>query len=256
MDCLQTVEHHKTIAELQHLEELSLGVYLFDDPAFLGADSFRNLKVLRVSETKKRTLDLSPIGSYERLHSLGISGHDKGIESIGRTAALSDLGLYQIRNSVSLGFLNNVKRLKSLRLLLGGRRNIDEIERGGITSLSIIRVRGFESFAPEKPPSLQFLQIEDQIQLKELEFSVANKLLSRVLLLNCKGLVRLTGLQLLAALKEIRIYRTAINIDPLLASGLPPQLKILAFYTAKSALDKQIRSRLDQFGYKESGRVE
>ena len=255
VDCLQSAEHHRTITKLQHLEELSLGVYLFEDPTFLGSDSFRNLKVLRVSETKKRTLDLSPVGNYERLHSLSISGHDKGIEAIARAPNLTELQLAQIRNTVSLGFVSNIKGLTSLRLLLGGRRNIDEIEHSGLTTLSIIRVRGFESFAPEKLPSLHYLQIEDQIQLKELQFSVANKLLSRVLLLNCKGLAQVTGLQYLSDLKEIRVYRTAINFDALLASPLPPHLQIFAFYTVKSALDKQIRAHLDGLGYKESGHV-
>jgi protein phosphatase 1 regulatory subunit 7 len=255
VDCLQAADNHRIIADLQNLEELSLGVYLFDDPAFLGTDSFLNLKVFGISETKKRTLDLSHIAKYRQLHTLTISGHDKGIEAVSHAAALTNLQLAQIRNTVSLDFINKIAKLTSLRLLLGGRRNIDEIEHRGLISLSVIRVRGFESFAPQKLPSLQHLHIEDQIQMKELHFSTANSPLSRVLILNCKQLDQVTGLEYLSGLNEIRISRTAINIDDLFASALPPKLKVFEFYTGKAATNTQIRARLDSLGYAESGQV-
>lgn len=149
VDCLDAADNHRAITELQHLRELRLGVYMLDDPTFLGADSFLNLEVLSVSETKKRTLDLSPIANYGSLHSLSISGHDKGIEALAQATAVVDLQLAQIRNPISLGFMNKMVKLASLRLLLGGRRNIDEIEHSGLTRLSVIRVRGFESLAPK-----------------------------------------------------------------------------------------------------------
>lgn len=253
VDCLQAAENLKTVTELQNLEELSLGVYLLDDPGLLGAANLRNLKVLSVSETKKRTLDLSHIAKYRRLQSLSISGHEKGLEAISEAAGIDTLQLAQARNTVSLGFINRMPGLRSLRLILGGRRNIDEIEHSGISSLSVIRVRGFESFAPERWPGLKHLHVEDQMQVRDLRFSAANVLLSRVLLLNCKQLESVMGLEHLSGLNEIRISRTAINLDDLLASGSPPNLQIFAFYTGKALLNRQIRARLDSLGYAEMG---
>lgn len=253
VDCLQATDNLKAIAELKNLEELSLGVYLLDDPGFLGSGSFLNLKVLSLSETKKKTLDLSHIAKYRRLHSLSISGHDKALEAISEATCIDNLQLAQTRNTVSLGFINGMAALRSLRLILGGRRNIDEIEHSGISSLSVIRVRGFESFEPQKWPGLKHLHIEDQIQVKNLHFSAANGLLSRLLLLNCKQLECVNGLENLSGLDEIRISRTAINIDDLLAYALPPKLRIFAFYTGKAALNRQIRARLDSLGYSEMG---
>jgi hypothetical protein len=74
-----------------------------------------------------------------------------------------------------------------------------------------------------------------------------------MLLLNCKQLERVNGLEHLSGLNEIRISRTAINIDDLLASALPPKLQIFAFYTGKAGLNRQIRTRLDSLGYGEMG---
>jgi protein phosphatase 1 regulatory subunit 7 len=253
VDCLQAADNLKTVTELQNLEELSLGVYQLNDPGLLGAANFFNLKVLAVSETKKRTLDLSHIAKYRRLQSLSISGHDKGLEAVSEAARIDNLQLAQARNTVSLGFINRMASLRSLRLILGGRRNIDEIEHSGISSLSVIRVRGFESFAPGKWPGLKHLHIEDQMQVRELHFSTANGPLSRILLLNCKQLERVTGLEHLSGLNEIRISRTAINLDDFLASGLPPNLQIFAFYTGKAELNRQLRARLDSLGYSEMG---
>jgi hypothetical protein len=48
---------------------------------------------------------------------------------------------------------------------------------------------------------------------------------------------------------------TGLNIEEILASGLPPQLKTFAFYTGKSSLNKTIRARLDELGYIELERA-
>jgi hypothetical protein len=48
---------------------------------------------------------------------------------------------------------------------------------------------------------------------------------------------------------------TRLNIEEILASGLPPQLKTFAFYTGKSSLNRTIRGRLDELGYKELERA-
>ena len=55
----------------------------------------------------------------------------------------------------------------------------------------------------------------------------------------------------LTALEELRIARTALDFDALLAEGLPPQLRSAALYSGKSRADASLRKRLDALGYRE-----
>jgi protein phosphatase 1 regulatory subunit 7 len=255
VDCLQAVENHRSLTELPDLDELSLGVYLLDDPQILGGENFKNLKELTISETKKRNIDLSHLADYRLLRSLFVGGQTKGIDAIAQLTALDELRLGQIGKTVPLGFVNKMANLGSLKLILGGRANIDEIQHGQLKTLSVVRVQGFESFNSSALPGLQDLHIEDQIRIPDLKFSADNKNLTKIVIVNCKGLMRVSGLPSLINLNQLRISGTGLNIEEILASGLPPQLKTFAFYTGKSSLNKAIRDRLDELGYKELERA-
>ena len=111
VDCLQAVENHGILTELLHLDELSLGVYLLNDPQILGRENFKNLKELTISETKKKNIDLSHLADYRLLRSLFVGGQTKGLDAIAQLTALDELRLGQIGKKVPLGFVNKMANL-------------------------------------------------------------------------------------------------------------------------------------------------
>jgi hypothetical protein len=164
---------------------------------------------------------------------------------------LEYLGLNSI-SKVKLNFVNKLKKLKSLHFVLGGRENLDEIEENEIETLEIIRVRAFNSFKNiSNFKKLKNLLIEDQIQLTELHFDKEISTLADFKLINCKTFKSLSGLEKLSGLKQLRIYKTEINFDEFIQQQFPKSLDILAFYTSKTKIDKEIKKKLLKLGYKD-----
>ena len=85
--------------------------------------------------------------------------------------------------------------------------------------------------------------------MKELLFDKENSNLKDFKLLNCKTFKSLAGLNKLINLHQLRIYQTEINFEEFIKQPLPKSLEILAFYTAKAKLDKEINQRLLRMGY-------
>ncbi len=65
------------------------------------------------------------------------------------------------------------------------------------------------------------------------------------------GLKSVSGLGELPVLNELRVSRTALRCEDLLAAGLPPTLQTMAFYTGKAGPDREIRKQLEQRGFAE-----
>ncbi|WP_350287280.1 hypothetical protein [uncultured Croceitalea sp.] len=148
--------------------------------------------------------------------------------------------------------MNNLKKLKSLHFVLGGRENLDEIEENEIENLEIIRVRAFNSLRNISSfKKLKRLQIEDQIKFKELDFNQALPSLRDFKILNCKTFKHLSGLENLNNLSQLRIYKTDIDFDSFINQSFPKSLDIFAFYTSKTKIDKGIKERLLKLGYKD-----
>ncbi len=143
-----------------------------------------------------------------------------------------------------------------LRLILGGRSNIDDAAHDSLLRLEIVRVLGIERIDPSLFPNLEGLLIEDQIRLESLVFRGSNPMLKMLQLINCKALKVLSGLAPLEQLEHLRISKTALNVDTLIADGLPPSLKVFGFYTGKNKENHVIRERLDACGFRESAKSE
>jgi protein phosphatase 1 regulatory subunit 7 len=248
LDCLLDVNNLEVLTELKNLSRLSLGVFELKKTEIFQANNFQNLKELIIGETRTKALNLKYLESYKDLNHLIICGHTKNIDVIGKLKNLDYLGLNSI-SKVPLGFVNELKKLKSLHFLLGGRENLNEIEENEIETLNIIRVRAFRSFENiSKFKKLKNLLIEDQIQLTELNFKNSTTL-HDFKLINCKTFKLLTGLERLNGLNQLRISRTDINFEEFIMQPLPKSLNILAFYTEKAKIDKEIRQRLLKLGY-------
>ncbi|TQI71196.1 hypothetical protein JM79_2123 [Gramella sp. Hel_I_59] len=251
IDCIIKGKNLNQVSNLKNLERLSLGIYELEETEILDSKNFKNLTDLIIGDTKTKVLNLEYLIEYEKLKFLIISGHTKNIEKVKYLNNLTYLSLNSI-SKVKLDFINSLINLKTLKIILGGRENLEEIEENNIEELEIIRVRGFNSFENvSKFKKLKSLLIEDQIKLKELHFHTSLEYLKNFKLINCKSFTKLSGLINLKSLEQLRIYKTNVNFDNFIMQPLPESLNVLAFYTSKAKIDKEIKNRLQNLNYKE-----
>lgn len=249
LDCMLEVKNLEVITTLMHLERFGLGIFILKDHEILAIENLHKVEYLMLTETKTKAFNLDHLRNYRNLRTLIVGGHTKNIDAIAELRNLNQLNLNSI-SKVPLHFINKLKGLKTLKIILGGRSNIEEIERNEIENLEIVWVRGFNSFTNiSNFEKLKTLLIEDCIQLKELHFGHALIDLEDFKLLNCKTFNRFEGIEKLENLKKLRISRTAIDFENFIKLPRPDSLKTLAFYTAKTKIDKTIKERLSSMGY-------
>ena len=250
LDCLARIENWRELANMEQLEQLSLGVFELEDGEILTLDCLRGLRDLSLRDTRNRIFDLGVLESFTRLETLGLAGHTRGIEVLGRLKHLHDLSLYMIPRGTSLASLSQTSSLRVLHLTLGGRESIAEVEIPHLEELHVIRVRGLRDVgALGRFPSLVRVLVEDQIQLEQIELSADNAALESVRVINCKSLRALPGLELLPRLTEVRIFRTALEASTLKRSRLSSSLRTVAFSTGKARADRSIRATIGELGY-------
>ncbi|MDO8032187.1 hypothetical protein O3297_02050 [Janthinobacterium sp. SUN128] len=249
IDCHWQAIHLEVLGELRHLKRLSLGVYQLAEGDILQLDNLRGLEYLNLGESAKNNIDLAPLRHYAHLASLVIEGHSKHIDTLAGLPALHELSLYRIKNKVPLDFISAMGRLDRLLLQLGGRESLAHIEAPLLKKLEVIRVRGLETLGDiGRFPLLQALWVEDQIKLRQIVLG-ANPVLERLNLHTCKTLDSLPGLAALPALRQLSASETMLDVDALLAHGLPASLTHVHLRTGKKTRDDDIAAQLAQLGY-------
>jgi hypothetical protein len=250
LDCLGRADNLLQLASLDRLERLSLGVFDMTSDEVLAADNLRGLKELTLGETRKRVVDLSVLESYSRLELLRICGHARNIGVVGGLHTVRDLWLNSIPKAASIEFTSRMRGLRSLHVILGGRPSLAGVCVQGLEALEVVRVRGLTDLGNlGRFPALALLKIEDQIQLEQITFSAANSALEGVHLYNCKSLRALPGLEQLPRLRELRIFRTALEPSSVRRDRLARSLEAIAFGTGKANLDRKIRADRASLGY-------
>ncbi|MFN8356428.1 MAG: hypothetical protein U0Y10_18370 [Spirosomataceae bacterium] len=249
VDCLTDTTNINALTQLSFLKGLSIGIYELKETEILSSDNFKNLSKLTISETKTKALNLEYLKEFQNLKTLIISGHTRNINAVGEIRELENLTLNAIKKT-EVSFINDLKKLKSLRFLLGSRENIFEIEENNIENLEIVWVRGFNDISNlSKFKNLKTLRIEDLIQLPTIRFDNAFPNLTDLKILNCKTLETVTGLKNLPKLSSLIIHQTKVDFDNFMEQELPKQLKHLGFYTTKSKIDKDIKAIIESKGY-------
>ncbi|WP_139337774.1 hypothetical protein [Pontibacter indicus] len=249
VDCLYHAKNLTFLTKLKHLHTLSLGFFELKETEILNSENLKSLQKLLLSDTRTKALNLEYLREYQNLKYLICCSHTKNIEAIGELKNLEYLSLNSI-SKAPIGFVNNLKKLKTLKLILGGRSDIYEIEDNDIEELEIIRVRGFNELKNiTRFKKLKKLQIEDQIQLTELVFDKTLHHLEEVTILNCKSFSLLDGLENLERLSRLWIYKTGLDFDNLVEKRLPKSLKTFGFYTSKVKIDKEIQIKIKSLGY-------
>ncbi|SDZ58444.1 hypothetical protein SAMN05444397_109189 [Flavobacterium aquidurense] len=251
LDCLLEADNIIALNSLHRLQKLSLGVYELKETEILNYENLKELTELILTETKTQALNLDYLKDYKNLKYLIIGGHTKNIQALGNLIDLEYLSLNSIKKT-SVEFINNLKNLKTLKFILGGRENIDEINDNQIEHLEVVWVRGFNDISNiGKFKKLKFLLLEDNIKLEKVEFNTEMPMLKILSISNCKSLSSLKGVDNLSSLERIGIYQTNINFETFIEQDLPTNLKAIRFYTSKNKLNEQIKIRLKSKGYTE-----
>lgn len=248
LNSLKQAHNTEALASLDHLYSLNVGIYELENSDILGIDSLRSLRDLSIISDKK-ILNLQYVKEFSHLEQLHVGGKVKNLDAIGYLEDLNYLALHSI-SKLPLHFINRLKKLKHLRILLGGREHIQEIEENEIDDLEIFRVRGLHDLSNiTNFRALTRLVIEDQIQLREIGFGREMNALEELSIENCKGLVRLSGMEQLSSLRKLRIFKTAIEFDSFIHQKLPGSLSAVEFATSKRKEDQEIQEALVKMGY-------
>lgn len=251
VDCLTKAHNVEAISQLQKLQKLSLGVYELTETEILKSENLKKLSELIVTETKTKAFNLDYLRDYKNLKLLIIGGHSKNIEAVGELENLEYLSFNSVKKT-PVPFVNKLKKLRTLKFILGGRENIHEIGENEVENLEIVWVRGFNDISNiSNFKKLKTLLIEDNIQLQAVHFDTELPYLNDLKILNCKTLSSLTGVEHLPSLHQLRIYKTALDFDKLIKQPQPKNLKIFAFYTTKQKVDKDIKATIETKGYSE-----
>jgi hypothetical protein len=252
ISCMQNARNLETIAELASLQHLCLGVFELDDDRFLRLPNLRQLRSLALHDTRTNRLDLAYLADFAHVETLLVAGHTRGIAALSAMPALTSLTLNSIPKRTGLDFVSGIRSLRQLSLVLGGRNDLAQIESQQLESLEVIRVRGFTDLGDlARFPALESLLIDDQFRVQRIELSAGNAALERIRILNCKTLKRISGLELLSRLRELRIWGTALEPDAFIAQAMPRTLEVFALYTSKERENRRIRAALDALGYRE-----
>ena len=249
VDCLTKAENVKALEQLQYLEKLSLGVFELKETEIFNSPNLKRLSALIIAETRTKALNLEYLKDYKDLKFLIIGAHNKNINAVGELSSLEYLSLNSLKKTI-VAFVNKLKKLKTLKFILGGRENIHEIEENEIQNLEVVWIRGFNDLSNiSNFRKLKTLLIEDNIQLPGIHFNKELLYLEDLKILNCKTLNSLTGLENLPSLKQLRIYKTDLDFGKLINQNLPKALKTFAFYTSKQKVDNEIKQILEGKGY-------
>lgn len=250
IDSLTEITNAGQIAKLAALKHLSFGVYLFDEPNFLEELDVGRFTQLSLGGTAKQNVNLAPLRRATALKALTLGGFTKNIEVVGSLPKLTQLRLTGISKSQSLRFVGEIPNLRSLYLLLGGRQSIDEIAHHGLEELSIVRVRGLEELGVVgRFPGLRTLVVEDQLQVRSVD--VAGLSLRKLVLVNCKNLAEIQGLEQLRHLVEFRTAQTKLDLESLLEREWPPSMEVVALYAGSRKWNESARAALDKRGFRE-----
>jgi len=170
IDCVVQAKNIDKLKQLNFLEKVGIGIFELEDLDILSYENLKKVNSLSILDTRSKALNLEFLCDYVNLTYLQIAGHTKNINSISNLNQLETLSLNSVRK-VPLDFINHIKSLKTLRIILGGRDNINEIAENTIENLDIIWVRGFNDLSALKNfKSLKNLLIQDEIKLAEIQF--------------------------------------------------------------------------------------
>ena len=204
-DCLMRATNVEAVADMPHLESLSLGILEAQDFRVLERVS-PSLTTLRLSATRSKKPDLAPLSRFASLTTLYLEGHNHGIDVLRGLRRLEEVTLRSIATP-DLSYLAPLEKLWSLDIKLGGIRSFEGIQgKPGIKYLELWQVRELDSVTVvAELPGLQNVFLQSLPRIAAVPALGAAAALRRVGLENLKGLADFTALEAAPALEEFSL---------------------------------------------------
>lgn len=252
INCLKKVKNFKELTKLENLEKLIIGIDDFKEVEILNSKNFKTIVELNLASSKNNGLNLEHLKNFKNLTYLGVSGSFKNTDSIGELTSLKTLYLSSISSKISLEFVNHINSLKHLYITLGNRESIDEINGENLETLKLLWIRNLKSLNNiSRFKNLKYLQVENQSQIKTIEFDKEMESLERLGIINCKGLNNLIGVNNLVSLKMLVITRSPkLEFENIVNQKLPSTIELFNFITERKKIDKEIKEKIRALGYK------
>ncbi|WP_324027647.1 hypothetical protein QSV08_06770 [Maribacter sp. BPC-D8] len=252
INCLKKVKNLGELSKLKQLEKFTFGIEEFKETEILNSENLKSIRDLSIATKKTKNLNLEYLKGYDKLVSLSVSGPFKNIAAIGEAKELTTLRLSSISGKVPLDFVNQLNNLKLLHISLGSRDNIDEINGGNIETLKLLWIKNLTSLDNiHRFKHLTYLQVENQAQITTITFNSEMKSLTRLGIINCKGLTTLDGLKNLTSLKMLVITRSLkLDFESVINQELSSSIEHFNFVTERKGLDKNIKEKIRSLGYK------
>lgn len=169
-----------------------------------------NITKLSLGSLKAKKLNIDFISRFEKLESLYVEGHSKGIEAIGRLINLKELTLRSISHP-SLYFLKDLNHLTSLDIKLGTVKDFSILPKmTNIKYLELWYIKGLTdiSFISEMK-ELQSLHLESLSNITTLPNFDTMQKFRRIRLMNMNGLSDFSSLKTAPKLQDF--FFTIIN---------------------------------------------
>jgi hypothetical protein len=212
-DCLMKAVGIEHLAPLEHLEDLSVGIFSLDSFDFLNAIPL-GIRSLSLGATKSKKPKLDALDRFRSLRKLYVEGQQNGIDVVGELLELEDVTLRSI-STRGLEYVSKLPRLWSLDIKLGGIRDLTAISgKESIKSLELWRIRRLSDISViSSLTGLQCLFLQELRNVSRIpDLSKLTKL-RRLYLENMKGLRDVDAIQHAAALEEF-VHVAAQNIRP------------------------------------------
>jgi len=201
-DCLMRAVGIEHLAELENLEELSIGIFALDNFDFISTLP-AGIKSLFLGATKSRKPRLDGLGRFRSLRKLYVEGQQNGIEVIADLQELEDVTLRSI-STPGIEYVARLPRLWSLDIKLGGIQNLSAIAgKESIKYLELWQIRGLSDISVISSLSgLQYLFLQALRQVTSIPNLSRLTKLRRLLLDNMKGLKDVNAIDKAPALEE------------------------------------------------------
>ncbi|MBY5554360.1 hypothetical protein HFO41_12935 [Rhizobium leguminosarum] len=248
LDCLRPLANVDAIVAMQPLETFGINIFEDNYDQVLRYPSVQAASTLFIGTNKKTDWDLQPLGDFANLRTLSIGGQHKNITVLGEMSGIQSLWLHSLPRKSPLAFVSHMAGLKQLKLMLGGRDNMDEVSHLHLDDLEVIRVKGLTRLDCSAFPALRMLKVEDQAKIVGLDLR-KNADLRKIHVSNCKMLekVNIEGLE---SLTSLFIAKTAIDPEGFLATSPPRNLTAFDLCGYGLRRDAQIEALLHSRGYR------
>jgi hypothetical protein len=212
-DCLRQATGVEHVADLKHLEELSIGIYSLESFDFLKQLP-NGIKSLSLAATKSKKPQLQSLSRFQSLTRLYLERQQQGIEVLSELKRLEDLTLRSITTE-GLDYISTLPRLWSLDIKLGGIRNLSAI--GGkesIKYLELWQIRGLSDIGViSSLGGLQSLFLQSLINVTAIPDLSKLCNLRRLHLENLKSLRDVSTIRYAPALEEF-LHISAQSVQP------------------------------------------